>query len=65
MSKAKKDNDTFDDLITWEIDEETGEIIASNIEGKKVSIKKWVFTFFVGWIPHGGTTQRWYEAVLK
>jgi ATP-dependent exoDNAse (exonuclease V) alpha subunit len=26
MSKAKKDNDTFDDLITWEIDEETGEI---------------------------------------
>ena len=41
MSKAKKDNDTFDDLITWEIDEETGEIIASNIEGKKVSIKKY------------------------
>ena len=27
--------------------------------------KKWVFTFFVGWTPHGGITQRWYEAVLK
>jgi hypothetical protein len=27
--------------------------------------KKWVFSFFVGWTPHGGITQRWYEAVLK
>ena len=41
MSKAKKDNDALDDLITWYVDEETGEIIASNIEGKKVSIKKY------------------------
>ena len=31
MSKAKKDNVTFDDLITWEIDEETGEMFIGTL----------------------------------